>query len=492
MDTVARWHPWPEKSLKEKTPHLLTLWDQGRIWRTPDIFSPVVDVEEIIEAVGRGRQYLFCSDPLDPFDLSFSDELLRDERATAFMQKMGKVVAVRIRGGRYSGFLIPARTWGYAGVDFSMLDSLKDIFEKFQYEAITAAALSEKILRSTMPEKIYIYRPACHLREVLLENNGGGRIDMREEGKFYKKAFKYDINKAYLYFAQLVPDPRFPPKYHIRPRESWFYDYATPGYWRVTMVAHGSGIHPIFLTEEGKRRVPKEGEQFTRWLWRDEIMACERKGYTLLFIHEGYRWPETSDFLKPWGDILWTKFSQTQDEDQQRIIKNMMVGLPGRFLKEPYNYLLIPRGEQVDSDQPIPYNWVHHADNWQKFERNNPRKVFSNWYLRKEYHEESTALTPIGAYIIMQCRLEIARLAMIEELKGNELISSYIDCAVFAQPATSLSLGPLPGQYKEERLTDVWAERNILISAEDMRAPGFEEGEERSELWKKYQERKYC
>jgi hypothetical protein len=87
--------------------------------------------------------------------------------------------------------------------------------------------------------------------------------------------------------------------------------------------------------------------------------------------------------------------------------------------------------------------------------------------------------------------MEIYRLAMLEKRRGNELISSYIDCAVFANPASSLSIGPHPGQYKVEILDNVWAEQNRIIGEIDgtaqMRAPGHERNsEERLELWRKY------
>lgn len=484
MDTVARWHPWPtKKGLR----HTLSLWKNHSIWSDDATSVEIESAEHGIEVVSRSQLYTFCNDPMDWSEFMWSDDLLLSPQSDVYVQKQGKVVAVRVKTGRYCGFFIPARSWGFAVPNFEMIDIIRAVFEQFQIEAITPSSLSEKVLRWTLGEKISIFRPSVRLRDVLLTHNGGSRIDLAEEERFYKRAYKYDRHKAFLSFAYAVPDPHFPPKYHVRPGESWLYDYATPGFWKVTMVAHGCGIHPIFLPGEGRKRYPREGEQFTRWLWRDEILACEQKGYTLLFIHEGYRWTRTSDFLQPWADLLWDKFQLAKSGEEERIIKSMMVGFFGRCLREPTNHFLVPMGEQKQGDTPILHTWVEHLDNWQGGIEG--KKFFTNWYLRAEYNEESTALTPIGAWVIAQCRLEMFRLAAIEEARGNKLISSYIDSCVFERRASALSLGPLPGQYSEEIFQNVWAIRNALIPDDEkkMRAPGYQiDSEERHDFWKKY------
>jgi hypothetical protein len=483
MDTVARWHPWLDKpGLRHSLALNLS-------------FS---SAEEAIEVVAGERLYFFCSDPLMEF--AYSDDLLRHPKSETYMQKRGKVVAVRVKLGRNSGFFIPARTWGYAYPSEEMIENIRAIFELFGYEAITAGSLSEKIARSTMDEHIYIYRPSCDLRSVLLKYNGGGRIDLMEEGRFFNSVRRYDINKAYLYFSQLVPDPFHPPKYHINPKEIILDIYAT-GYWEVTMVAHGSGIQPIYLDH----KIPEEGQTFRTWLWTAEIRACLRKGHTLSYIHKGYGWYELSNLFAPWADILWAKFQQTSEEPMRDIIKSMMVSFPGRCLKEPMNYLLVPRGEAKKGDVPIAANWWSHLDNWEDVEPG--RKFLTNWYLRAEYNEESTALTPVGAYIIMKCRQAVYEAALLEEARGNKLLQAYIDCLVFEREATTLDIGNLPGQFKTEEFTRVWLEMNRFVgegqNGAEMNAPGVEKkdkngyvSEERLELWRKYREllrnRKYC
>lgn len=484
MTTVSRWHPWPTKPGLR---HTLTLWQENSIWKNTTAHIDIENAVQVIEVIGRSQLYTFCGDVMDWKEFSWSDDLLLHPHSDPYVQKQGKVVAVRVRAGRYSGFLIPALTWGFARPTLDMLEPIDSIFRSLNIEAITPSSLSEKVFRYTLGEKIAIFRPSVRLRDILLTHNGGSRIDLAEEEKFYRRAYKYDRHKAFLSFAYAVPDPNFPPWYHIRPRESWLYDYATPGFWKVTMVAHGNGIHPIFLPGEGRKRFPNEGEQFTKWMWRDEILACEQKGYTLLFIHEGYRWTKTSNLLQPWTDLLWEKFQLAKSAEEERIYKSMMVGLFGRFLREPTNHFLIPLGQQQQGDIPIKQNWVEHLDNWQGGVAG--RNFFTNWYLRAEYNEESTALTPIGAWVLMQCRMEMYRLAAVEEAKGNKLISGYVDSVVFERPASSLSIGPMPGQYSEEELHSVWAVRNALIPDDEkkMRAPGYKDkSKERHDLWKKY------
>jgi hypothetical protein len=480
--TLSRWHPWPEKFGRR---HLSTLWQDGSIWKQDQLshFDPE-NAEQVIHFAGRERLYVFCDDPMNWLEFSWSDDLLLG--SDVYVQKSGKVVALRVSSGRHSGFFIPARTWGFAQSSFEMIETIDKIYHLFNLEGITPPSLSEKVVRSTLPEKIYIFRPAYHLRSVLLES-GGGIIYNQEEAGFYPDIWKYDLHKAFMSFAVLVPDIFFPPKYHICPSESWFYDYETPGYWEVTMVAHGNGVHPILLGQSGQRRMPKEGEMFRKWLWRDEILACEKKGYTLLYIYRGYRWSGTTDFLEPWTCLMWDKFQLAISKEEKRIIKSMIVGFFGRCLREPTNHFLVPRGQERKGDIPVSPTWIAHRDNWQDIKNKN---LFTNWYLREEYFEESTSLTPIGSWVMMKCRLEMFYLAEREEKRGNAPIDIYIDSVSFGKRVKEISLGPNPGEYDEDHLTNVWSVKNALIPDDEMkmRAPGYkEDSKERKELWRKYQ-----
>jgi DNA polymerase type B, organellar and viral len=493
-DTVKKWHPWLDKPGMH---HSLALWQEQEIQqgnRTPYVPS---NAEDVIEYVGRNRLYVLCRDILDQSEFPYGDELLQHERSQAYVQKRGKIVAVQLRAGRYRGFLIPSRTWNHAVPGPELAEDMEHLFHIFGYEAITPASLSEKVFRATLGERHTIYRPSVDLRKILLEYGEGGRIDEADEGKLYPVVYTYDIKSAYLFYARSVPTPFTPPFYHSRPDFHWILDFPV-GFWQVEMLANGNGIHPVYLRdrENGDRcgkRFPKHGERFIKWMWSGEIRDCIEKGYTLLHCERGYRWAELSDCMAPWSDILWNAYSSVSCETLKSIIKSMWVGLPGRFLKQPYVYNLIDQEHVRSGDVPVAANWFHFAQNWENIDPSNPPKFLTNWYVRAEYDKESTALTPIGAYIISECRREIYRLQLEEEKKGNILLGSYVDSVSFAKRAMSFlhRIGASPGDLKEEISVDGWREMNQFIRQTDgfldVRAPGIS-GEKRAMLLQKYRE----
>lgn len=491
MDTVSPWHPWQDKP---GTRHPLGLWDCQEILQSGKTPYYPSSADDCVQYIGRNRLYVLCRDILCQDEFPYSDELLGHPKTEPYLQKQGKVVAMRLQGGRYSGFLIPSRTWNHPLPGQALLEDMEDAFHLVGYQGITPGSTSEKVLRSTLPKYHSIYRPSVDVRRVLLATNGGGRIDESEFSTLYPHVYTYDIKSAYLYFSRSVPSPFKPPYFHIVPDLSWVVDYPV-GYWLVTMQAGGEGVHPVFLEdrEHGNKcgkRYPLDGEVFTRWLWSGTIRDCIEHGYTLLSCERGYRWEELSDFMAHWGDILYDAYQKADRDTLRSIIKSMWVSLPGRFLKQPYSYQLIGQQEVRKGDIPIPYNWFHTLSNWQDIDVNHPPKFLTNWYVRAEYDQESTALTPIGTYIVEECRREIYRLMREEELQGNTIVGSYIDSVSFSQRAAFLErIGVKPGDLKEEIGEEGWAEMNRFLRIVDgkleARAPGFSD-EKRLLLLKKF------
>lgn len=443
---VALWHPWLDKSGMS---HSLAYWKDNSILDNQGIVHYFQDVDTLVDIIASKKLYVMINDILRPSEFSFADELLSHKKTHPFLSKTGKILALQCRK-RTSGFFIPCRGWYKSALpDVELLDKMTRLFGVFNLQAITLASLSEKVLRSTLPEKVFIYRPTTDFRKVLLENNGGARIEESTES-FTEDAFEYDLNKAYLHFSRLVPSPFLRPFFHIRPSLNEIFDYAT-GFWEVSMVAHGGGKHPISL--KNPKHVPQEGEQFRTWLWNNTIMACLEKGYTLECIHRGYGIPELSDFMAPWADILWEKY-QSADDDLLDMIKGMMVGLPGRFLKTPDTYTLIHKKYVQDGDKPIMLNWIRGDE-----------KMLSDWYVRREFNRESTSLTPIGASIINDCRLALYQQEVAEEEKGNVVYRAYVDCYVVGHPTvTPQILGNDPGLWKEKTYKNAYFEANRMVA----------------------------
>jgi hypothetical protein len=497
---VTKWHPWQDKPGMR---HALALWREHEILQTGKRAYCPQDVEDLVSYIGQNRLYVLCRDILDTEEFPDGDELLRHDQTQAYLQKHGKIVALRLRSGRYNGFLIPSRTWNHATPGPELARDMEDLFRLFGYEAITPASLSEKVLRSTLPEHHTIYRPSVDLRKILLEHNGGGRIDEAEDGIFYPVVYTYDIKYSYLYYSRSVPSPFCSPFYHYMPDFDWILSYPC-GFWKAEMIAHGDGIHPVYLKDEenGNRcnkRFPREGEHFVKWMWSGTIQDCIAKGYTLVHVERGYRWGELSDFMAPWSDILYEAYQGTESPTLRSIIKSMWVSLPGRFLKQPYCYHLIDQQDVQSGDIPIATNWFHFQSNWEGIDRQNMPKFLTRWYVRAEYDKESTALTPIGAYIVEECRRAIYHKQVVEEARGNRVLSSYIDAISFSRRASFLQeIGVRPGEWTEEISEAGWVEMNRFLRQVEgeleVRAPGIagegskKGGEKRAQLLAKYRE----
>lgn len=475
---VSLWHPWKDKPGQRHTP---TLWK--------DIEN--MDIDTLVQYVGQNQIYCFCNDILDEEEIPQSEALLLHKDTESYISRTGKVVALRAMSKRKSGFFIPGDVWGCKNEpNYRLLEVVNRIFKRFQYEAITPASLSEKVLRSTLPDRLFISRPSDMLRRTMIgQNKKGGRIDQRRTATRHQVIYSYDETKSYLYHSRKVVSPfKAPHTLYYGDgghQDDRWYDYAA-SWLECYLVAHNGGIQPIQVEDNGVMRQPYEGEKIHQWLWGKELEDCLNKGYTLEHIERGYGWEEESNFMEEWSDILWEAFESVDDPAEKNIIKTMMVGLPGRFLKDPEIFSLVHYSEKQRGDVPVLANWKDSSSN-----------IFTNWYIRSTPDLQSAQLTPIGSYIVMNCRQNLYHLMREEEARGNTVLSSYIDCYTVSESTRMPEiLGKERGQFKEKIETDVVVDGNKIIPKDisKMRAPGFaivmdEEGNisgERAQLWRKH------
>jgi hypothetical protein len=467
--SISRWHPWHDTPGQR---HTLKLWSDL-------IHTDMNTVEKCIETVAGGQFYALCTDVFAEEEIPFRDELLRvaNEQDGVYLRKNGGVVALKLQRKRRAGFILPAYTWGAGEPSLSLIkDIIQPCFDIFGYEAITPASLSEKVLRGTLgPTMPSIYRPSIMLRRDLLATPHGGRIETAKELRYFEILFEYDINKAYPFFAKEVPSPWSRPVGFLGDRyrgskDAWM-EFPT-AFILCRLICHGQGIQPIQCFDggtgtQGIARPPKEGEVIERWFWSEEVRDCLEKGYTLLDVQRGYGFREMSHFMAQWADILCEAFERNKEAPVANLIKTMLVGLPGRFLRLPETYLLIHQSEGLRQGDI----------NIDMTSRKEGENIGTPWYIRRESDPESTALTPIGSYIVMRCRQHLYHLMKEEEQRGNLAVSAYIDN--FRVPGVlsrrDLLVGADVGQLKEK----VWTEAII----KDNQIDGYnEEGERISNI----------
>lgn len=465
--SVSLWHPWMDKPGQR---HLPVLWG--------DTMSGL-STEDIIQKTASEQLYVFCNDVLGEQPEQLVIE--KNRQVAPYISRTGKVVALQLRHKGMSGFIIPGSVWGCKiEPDSLLLGTVSSIFRRFKYEAITAASLSEKVLRSTLPDKCFISRPSVMLRMSLLANSYGGRIDTVAIPRRIKRLYNYDQVKSYLYHARTTVSPFQSPTY-LYYGERGYQDNRWSDFkqsWLLcTFTAHVAGIQPIQIKDQetGEMREPHEGECFTVWLWSYELIDCLEAGYTLENIDRCYCWRETSSWMEEWSDILWDQYQESSSHEQD-IIKGMMVGLPGRFLKAPENYAFIRKDEYQKGDDPVLLNWSVRDDG----------RIISDYFIRTTPDMESAQLTHVGHDIVRRCRQEMYHIMKKEEQRGNRPVRSYIDCVSFEAPATTIPLGTERGMFKEHIDRNVVVEENRVIPYKGrVRAPGYGE-KDKEELWRKY------
>lgn len=474
--SVTMWHAWKDQL---GMPHAPMFWHHGTIQTVyGSSLCYAGNVAELIENVAGRKLFVLVRDILNEENIPYSNELLGHPSAHPYLSKSGGCIALRISHKKRSGFLVPTSTWNVKHEpDKHVLENIIAVFRLFDFQATTPSSLSEKVLRSTLPDKLFISRPSIALREDILKHNPGGRIDSAHVGHFYKEVYEYDKNKAYLAHARLVPTPFHAPHFCYAPSLDRAMSFAT-GYWLVLLRARKRTISPIQING----RYPEEGEEITTWLWSEELRICIEAGYTVEEISRGYGWKEMSTFMEEWSNILYKKWEQAQNMHPQiqDIIKSMMVGCLGRMLRQPMHWNLIPlsecrkhiRGQEDDGDIPL---LMHMGDNWKEGDR-----MCSDYAMRPEYDRESTALCHIGAYIVMKMRVELYERMLYEHEHGRHVISSYIDCyRIDASTAFPDILGTGMGQWKEKIYGPSWSEENrfrgyrLQTGKNELKAPGY-------------------
>jgi DNA polymerase family B len=481
---ASLWHAWEDKPGIRHVPSFL---------RNESIYSgysrqalyAVEDMERLIYAVAHNGLFTLTGDVLSERTFSYANELIGDDHVTPYLSRTGNIAALRVSTKRKSGFLVPTRTWKWENTPGKeLIRELVHLFQIFGFESSTPASLSEKVLRATLPTPLGISRPSVWLRRDILNNHTGGRIDLAEP-QFYRRILEYDKVKAYPFHSRNVPSPFRSPVLCAFPDITDTMDYAT-GWWNCVFISHQLDSRlPSPIQVDGKS--PVEGEVIDKWLWTGELLDCIEAGYTLVEIKRGYGWHEMSDFMCRWVDLLWNKHEKAEkDSWLKEIIKSMMVGLPGRFLRKPETYTLVPLAERRKGDIPLMMHWRESDD-----------RKFSDYVVRAEYDKESTALSYIGSYIVAEMRRELYHMMKREVEHGNTVIRSYIDCfsidGVLSSPEM---LGTGMGQWKEKEYTDVYAESNRFVGVneytkeKEMKYPGAEPGNSgRIALWEKYHEK---
>lgn len=472
--SVNLWHPWQDQPGMS---YPLTYWKDGRVFDENNVplFAPC-SAEAFASYVARNKLFVVCQDILSLSEFTWSESLLA--LSTPYLSSVQNILALNIAEKKRHGYVIQGSTWKWEeepGTDF--LAYLKYLFAKFGFQASTYSSLSEKVLRATLPAKFFISRPAYTLRWAILNHHKGGRIDEPETGLLWKFAYQYDRIKAYLACSQSVPTPFIAPFFILSPTLDACTEFST-GFWECQLVVCPSEIAPIQL--EGKK--PVSGEVFTQWLWTEELLDCLEAGYQLVEIRRGYGWVEMSDFLCQWVDVLWNAYMGESDPYVRKVIKSMMVGLPGRFLRKPEHLMLVPLAQAKDGSPILTF---HHT----------PKQgiVFSNYAVESVPDLNSTALSPQGSYIVMKQRQNLYHMMRDEVRNGNVVIRSYIDMYTTARKTTlPWCIGENLGDYKEVPYKRGYAEKNLFIGENadgllDMKAPGLDkDGEQRIKLYQRY------
>lgn len=475
-----QWHSWQDKT---GMPYALTYWYDLHIFSISGLpletFS-ALSADELIDFVARHGLFLFCQNILNENEFPMVHGLIGNKKTTPFLSRSGGCMAMKCKVGRYTGYIVSAGAWGWNDIpDKTFLESLLSVFKLVGFQAVTPASTSEKLLASTLPEqKIYI--PSTVLRRDILDNNVGGRIDKAVPG-FHHVVTKYDKNKAYLHKSRYVVSPYRAPFHRHKPALEEIYDYPT-GWWKCEIVASDVHIPPVQIN--GRKPVP--GEVFERWLWTGEVLDCTEVGYQVK-IQKGYGFPEMSNFMEQWSDVLWELYivAEGYHEYARKILKSMMVGVPGRMLRRPEKLRLVHVSEATLQDIDIKIVWKEGG------------KTCCDWLIRVEPDNSTGQLSQVGSFIVAEMRRELYHEMLRFELMGHNVIMSYIDCiSVDGIPEYYDKEGKNLGEYKSEYYWNMYSEENRWIAQKDpysweediMKYPGLRTLDQEVAFWRKYRQ----
>lgn len=471
------WHPWRDKTGVRHIPTYFSATEQA-IFSTLSSEEPlfrIADMESLLTTVCDNGLFVLVHDLLSEREFPYANDLIGT--GTPYFTKAGNVVSMTLKHKKKTGLLVSAHTWQWdLEPNKELVQAIRTAFRLFGFEASTPSSLSEKVLRATLPDYVGIYRPSVWLRRDILKNSEGGRID-KAIPAFYKEVKEFDKNKAYLYHSRIVPSPFLAPVHCGFSKLSRIMGFPV-GFWRVRLVACSVYIHPIHI----QGVAPEPGEVIEKWLWTGEIQDCLDAGYKFLSCDRGWGFRAMSNFMEEWSDILWSKYEMCKRSENPAllpIIKAMMVGLPGRFLRAPENFELIPFSDiTAKTDIPLMLHPIEGQG-----------KHFSDWAIRPVYNQESTALSYIGSYIVAEMRRELYHRMREEVRHGYRIVRSYVDSysiadggnfhGLDAYPDFERNIGNGLGQWKQKSYTDVWAEENRLVGLNEegvaiVKAPGFE------------------
>jgi hypothetical protein len=450
---VSLWHPWLDTPGVPKVP---VYWQAGGAVHSPlgKIYS-VSNLEQVFSTIGRNELFCLCDDLLSVEEFPFANDLIGDKRAKPFLSRSG-CAALKITSGRKIGYFIPASTWCWREDELNkqLLENLNWVFRKVGFQATTPPSLSEKVLRSTLPTPVGISRPSVMLRHAVLANHRGGRVDSAKSPyKIWNEVYRYDKIKGYPSFASSTPSPFISPCHLVLPSVERCLEYAAA--WCHCYLVYRQ-CYPDPLDHSCDKA---EGEVLDIWLWDFELQDCLDAGYQLVKIERAYCWTKLSNFMEEWSHKLFALFEEARNEHPhiQKIIKQMMVGLPGRFLCQPEEFQLIDIVDAVPG-QDIPLALSYRAES---------ERHFSDWAIRPVYKKEATALCQVGSYIVAKMRSELYHLMCLAKQQRRQVIMTYVDCISVDGPLEGIPLGSAMGQYKEERMYKMYAESNRFIAQTD-------------------------
>lgn len=349
------WGFWPGYREKAPRDRQLALYvgrgSQERGWVETEHGERVeiTSWEELKLVVSRENLDLYLAS-ISSFD--YLDEAMADSRSDVRFSQDGKPSGIVVSSAhdRRKHWIGSMSAWGIKRLEIPELRRLRRLFDYCQAGTRCApAALGQALQRSSQPQGASGRRnPPELLRRRLAERGVGGRSDtLASPGESFDVAFELDMDSAYLWGCQSLPDGTPVHLDHeatselvqedargrqgswsslARSLETWFARcyVCIPDGARMLMgpfPVRGDDQTVSYPNTPGWYGVDDDHQV---WLWKEEAELCIEQGMVVMCGDEGFGWTRTTDRLRPWVALM-TRLRVNAPADLEPMIKLAIV-----------------------------------------------------------------------------------------------------------------------------------------------------------------------
>lgn len=425
----------------------------------------------------------------------YMKEAIFDKRATVGCNQEGELGGVEVRIGRRRMWIGSLQSWGMKVATMGAAVLIRQLCDYMgEGTRQSPAAVGQASMRRLVAKPAHGWRrkvPCWQLRQMLQTGGVGARNDTwAGEGEYFPVAYEIDMDDAYLWGIQHIPDgvpllirhgESLVEEDHCRLSDlgrsmgTWFGQAVV---W-IPDTGLTSKVSPLPFKDKGRITQPVKPGWYGHepdhpvFLFKEDVEDCLEAGMLVWLKGPQWAWTEMSSCMKPWAEHMVEKRANVSS-DLEGLCKLSIVAAIGWHGQKPQRRKVVPLKDALETDSEMictvgegadPTLYSVEVTRWESM------PYMTHWY----WHDQ------------MNVRRWLRRITMEREALGDVLISTNTDSVIFAtRMKMTLALVPLharlPGhgrawedgpRLKIGRLTNVTIPYpRAVVAAEKVRLPG--------------------